>query len=288
MDTQTLTGTETESNVGIKPGANLRKTRQELGLTEDEVAIQLHLSRSIIDAIEADAFEKLHGPTFVRGYLRAYAKLLNLSPEEVITSFNVLYPDTRERAPAPDRNYQRMVIKQKHRTESSVKWVGYAIFVVMIILVLIWWHNHSTLQDSTAPKATTSAFQTPNPNNDTTAATQANSTTPVPAIPGSVSAIPVIGPGLNSQSQMTMTNPVAATVANTVANVPGMQTGTNLSPAMSEQADQKTIDVTQTTANAAAVPGLAPAPPVVTSTNTAPSTTTIKKKSSSWHNPDAN
>lgn len=287
MDTQTLINTENDSNIGDKPGAYLRQIRQELGLSEDEVAFQLHLSRSIIDALEADAYEKLHGATFVRGYLRAYAKLLNISPDAIIASFNVLYPDKRERAPAPEQTYQRIVLKQKRNTESSVKWIGYGIFVVMVILVLIWWHNHSILQEANAPKTTASAFQTPN--TDTTTSTAHSTSMPTQPTTTSATALPVIGPGESSQNQMTVTNPVAATVANTVANVPGMQTSENLSPAMQQQAEQKSIDVTQTTANAAAVPGLAPAPPVVTSTSTVPTATTTKKKTTAvWHNPDDN
>lgn len=293
MDTQVLTNTETTSVVETKPGSNLRKVREELGLTAEEVAIQLHLSRSIIDTIEANEFEKLHGATFVRGYLRAYAKLLNLSPEEVIASFNMLYPDTRERAPAPDRNYQHIVLKQKHRTESSVKWIGYAIFVIMVILVLTWWHNHSAVQDTTSTKLSMTAFQTPS--TTTTTASSTPATTPQPQAPlaNGSGAIPAIGPGESEQAQMTVTNPVAAMVANTVSNVPGMQTDATLSSTMTQQAQQKSIDVTQTTANAAAVPGLSPAPPMVTTTGSTGSATGTKtgKKSSGasvWHNPDDN
>lgn len=285
METQATVNVETVNMVTIKPGANLREKRQALGLTEDEVAIQLHLSRSIIDAIEADAFEKLYGPTFVRGYLRAYAKLLNLSPDDVIQTFNLSYPDLSERAPTSSHKYQSMIIKQKRQTESSVKWVGYGICVAMVILVLIWWHNHSTVLESTTPKST-SAFQTPNNNKTVKSTNSTPATQPLSSSNGSsMSAMPVIGPGNNSQNQMTVTNPIAATVSNAAQNMPGMQTDDTMSSVMMEQANQKAIDVNQATANAAAVPGLAP----TNSVSDVPNMTSTKTRESVvWHDPDNN
>ncbi|MFN7097260.1 MAG: helix-turn-helix domain-containing protein [Gammaproteobacteria bacterium] len=299
MDTQTLhNATHADDLIpASKPGARLRQLRQNLGLTEDEVAIQLHLSRGTLVAIEADAYEKLPGTTFVRGYLRAYAKLLHVSPDEVVEAFNVLYPDTNlVKNVSENQNYNHAVIKNKRQTESSVKWIGYAIFVIMVILVLIWWHNHSSNADDSSQTNTT-AFQTPTTDAGTTAAAKStpSSTTysATTSTPVNATAIPAIGPGDDTNNQMTMTNPIAATVATSAANVPGMQPDTTLSPSMAANASKKTIDVTQTTANAAAVPGISPVPPVVTSTTDTTNMSGAGKSKkgggkSAWVNPDAN
>ena len=65
------------------PGVRLAQARDELGLPVKEVARMLNLSPSHITALENDDYESLFGPTYVRGYLRSYAQLLGLPPEEI-------------------------------------------------------------------------------------------------------------------------------------------------------------------------------------------------------------
>lgn len=65
-------------------GQRLAAARIELGVSVGEVAAHLNLSDAAIEALEAGAHDKLPGLTFVKGYLRAYAKLLNLDPDDII------------------------------------------------------------------------------------------------------------------------------------------------------------------------------------------------------------
>ncbi len=65
----------------VAPGAALAAAREALNLSVAEVARQLKLSVSQIEALEAGAYEKLPGPVFVRGFIRNYARLLRLDPE---------------------------------------------------------------------------------------------------------------------------------------------------------------------------------------------------------------
>lgn len=65
-------------------GQRLAAARIEWGVSVSEVAAHLNLSDAAIEALEAGAHDKLPGLTFVKGYLRAYAKLLNLDPDEII------------------------------------------------------------------------------------------------------------------------------------------------------------------------------------------------------------
>lgn len=288
MDTQIATAETAPVMADEKPGEKLRRVREEHGLSQEEIVIQLHLPINFLCALEADEVEKLPGLTFVRGYLRLYAKLLGLDPNEIIASFNILYPDMRERAPAPDRNYQRIVLKRKKQGGSSVKWIGYSIIVIMVILVLTWWQSRSTTNGSLSTHSVTaSGFQSQQTNTVTD-----NST---PSLPGAASATPAVGPGVDSQMQMTTTNPLAAQVSNTVSNVPGLQADGNLTPAMAQQAEQKTVDVTQTTANAAAVPGLSSTPSEMTVVNGSSTAVTPNQNSnqqsqqlSVWRDPDTN
>ncbi|NNM58489.1 MAG: helix-turn-helix domain-containing protein [Legionellales bacterium] len=294
MDTQTTTTEEAPVAVTEKPGAKLCRVREELGLSQEEISIQLHLPLNYLCALEKDEIDKLPGLTFVRGYLRLYAKLLNLSQDEIINSFNILYPDMRERAPAPDRNYQRINVQNKRRSDSSVKWIGYSIVVIMVILVLTWWQSRNNSTNILNQHSITASGFQPGAEGSEAQVTLPADGSSAP-LSGAASATPAVGPGVSSQMQMTTTNPVATQVANTVSNVPGLQADSTDSSAMTAQAEQKNVDVNQTTANVAAVPGLSSTSPGMTVVNNSssviPSTKAVSQQPSGisvWHDPDNN
>ena len=62
-------------------GAELRAAREAAGLTIDAVAQQLKLAPRQVQALEDDDFAQLPGRTFVRGFLRNYARLLHLDAD---------------------------------------------------------------------------------------------------------------------------------------------------------------------------------------------------------------
>ena len=72
-------------------GAQLRATREAFGLSLEEVAQQLKLAPRQVIALEDEDFAQLPGRTFVRGFVRNYARLLNLDGDQL------LGPDTRSR-----------------------------------------------------------------------------------------------------------------------------------------------------------------------------------------------
>ena len=77
----------------VAPGAALAAAREALNLSVAEVARQLKLSVTQIEALEAGAYEKLPGPVFVRGFIRNYARLLRLDPEEMLHSVEPSLPE---------------------------------------------------------------------------------------------------------------------------------------------------------------------------------------------------
>ena len=58
------------------PGARLRAAREARGLERDELAQALNLSPRVIRALEEDDDEQLPAATFVRGYIRSWARLV--------------------------------------------------------------------------------------------------------------------------------------------------------------------------------------------------------------------
>jgi len=72
------------------PGTRLARHRQERGLSQKEVADKLHITIHYVNAIEHDAYEKLPGTVFAKGYIRRYAELLNLGVEDYLQDFDQL------------------------------------------------------------------------------------------------------------------------------------------------------------------------------------------------------
>ena len=76
-------------------GAWLAEVRTGHGLELREVARQLRLNPTIIQAIEADDFARLGASVFVRGYLSRYAQLLELPETEVLERYRQQLDDTQ-------------------------------------------------------------------------------------------------------------------------------------------------------------------------------------------------
>jgi cytoskeleton protein RodZ len=69
----------------LGPGAQLAIQRQAKGYTVEQVANQLNLAPRQIQALEVDNYAALPGVVIARGFIRAYAKLLKIDPEPLVT-----------------------------------------------------------------------------------------------------------------------------------------------------------------------------------------------------------
>lgn len=76
--------------IGASPksiGADLRAAREARGESTADVAHQLRLRESYIDAIETGNFDALPGVTYAIGFLRSYARYLRLDADDLIQRF---------------------------------------------------------------------------------------------------------------------------------------------------------------------------------------------------------
>lgn len=69
-----------------KAGAQLRAERERQGLAIADVAQRLKYAPRQIEAVEADDYAALPGLTFVRGFVRGYAKLLGVDAAPLVAS----------------------------------------------------------------------------------------------------------------------------------------------------------------------------------------------------------
>lgn len=114
-------------------GKILSSRREEWGLSVAEVASTLNLSIDTIEALEADDYDSLPGTTFIKGYIRSYARLLKLDVEGLMDSID-LQPERITEIPS-----SRAALKQKGKTRSREKARrgGRRLFKWLFILILL-------------------------------------------------------------------------------------------------------------------------------------------------------
>jgi cytoskeleton protein RodZ len=131
------------------PGSQLRKARERQGLEQSKMAAQLHLSQPMIQALEWDDYEKLPAAVFVQGYLRNYARLLDVDENAVIHAYQKLNPDA-EQKPLP-RNQPDEVARELHSDNRLIRLITWLVFPVMGVLIFFWWQGRMDSTESTAP-----------------------------------------------------------------------------------------------------------------------------------------
>ncbi|MGB5707519.1 MAG: helix-turn-helix domain-containing protein [Arenicellales bacterium] len=102
----------------MSAGRILAEKRSAWGLSIQDVASNLNLGVETIEALEADNYDHLPGTTFVKGYIRAYARLLKLDVEDLMGNID-LQPERITEIPST-----RAALKQKGKTRSREKKTG--------------------------------------------------------------------------------------------------------------------------------------------------------------------
>lgn len=78
-----------ESVAALRPGRALAEARTRRNQSIAEIARQLKLSSTQIEALEAEDYARLPGPVFVRGFVRNYARLMDLDGEALVAGLTM-------------------------------------------------------------------------------------------------------------------------------------------------------------------------------------------------------
>lgn len=73
-------------------GLYLKNLREEKKIPIAQVAQALKTKLETIQALEANDFQKIPAPTYVKGYLRSYANYLGIDSEQILAEYNRQYP----------------------------------------------------------------------------------------------------------------------------------------------------------------------------------------------------
>jgi cytoskeleton protein RodZ len=125
-----------EPSPGTGLGGRLVKAREAQGLTLAVVANKLRLSAATLQALESDRYEDLPEPIFVRGYLRAYARLLGMDTEAFVAEYNRVVG-----MPGPVLKSTSKVRRQATARAPYIRGTIAMIVVGMVVLFGSWWYS---------------------------------------------------------------------------------------------------------------------------------------------------
>ncbi|WP_421200060.1 cytoskeleton protein RodZ [Aeromonas enteropelogenes] len=229
-----------DDSQAVGPGQLLRNAREQLGWTREQVASRIHLRLTLIAAIESDTYDKHTSHTFIRGYLRTYAKLVGIPEETILAAYDKL-------GLTPPDNIDMQSFSRRSRqqaNDSRLKVVTWLVILVLIGLSVAWWWQ-STARRSAGDEAL--------------AATEMSASTSVAAA-DSVSVTESLAPVTDvTEPAIDAAAPAAVSDATgTLAPEAVVLPEENPSAAVSTQAESSASDATATDEIAASEPASAP------------------------------
>ena len=147
------------SSIVQSVGHILRKARTARGMSIDDVSRQLRLSVQQVEAIEKEDYEKLPGRTFLRGFIRNYANLLQLNSVPLLQMLPESTPvkSTYERTPLSKKQISFVSNRQNPG--------GNRLIIIIVLLVIIlgiyyfsdrdYWNKNSINSVTSATNVTT-------------------------------------------------------------------------------------------------------------------------------------
>ncbi|CDT82992.1 conserved hypothetical protein [Vibrio coralliirubri] len=149
MNTEQDTQTQETVAPALEAGTLLKNKRESLGLTQKQISDRLKLRVTLIQQIEENQFESDQVATFMRGYIRSYAKYVNLDEKVVLSALH-------HAGDAQHQEQEMLSFSRKTKTEkhnSRIMILTWSIFAVIAgISSLWWWQNQQqdTLSQSLA------------------------------------------------------------------------------------------------------------------------------------------
>lgn len=163
----------------VTVGQLLAQARERMGLTQDVVAERLCLKTSTVKEIEQDIAPAGVEPTFLRGYIRLYARMVGIAESDIKTLMKVEEDIPLVKA-SPMQSYS--LGKKRKKREGWLMKLTWLIVIILIAMVGIWWwQDHNAQKDELVTMANQS---------DLILSQQDNNSNPVD-LPSSINDAPV-------------------------------------------------------------------------------------------------
>lgn len=173
----------------FSPGAALRAARMHLGLSVGEVSGRIKFAPRQIEALEADDFTLLPEAAFVRGFVRSYARMLQLDANPLLAA---LPQASGQSMPVEAAVLAEVPFSGVHTTRKlNIIWLVAALAVALVLALFIWLFERAP----GAPQATVETVALPAP-----ASVPAESAVTATDLPQAISAVAQPAASNNAQS----------------------------------------------------------------------------------------
>lgn len=136
----------TQDNSAVNStGQRLRSAREQMGLTQQNVAERLCLKLSTVRDLEEDKSPADLASTFLRGYIRSYARLVHV-PEDELLPMMAKHSPVRAAKVEPMQSFS-LGKRRKKRDGWLMIFTWLVLFVVVGLTGAWWWQNHKAAQD---------------------------------------------------------------------------------------------------------------------------------------------
>lgn len=222
------------------PGQLLRNAREQLGWTREQVASRIHLRLTLIAAIESDTYDKHTSHTFIRGYLRTYAKLVGIPEETILAAYDKL-------GLTPPDNIDMQSFSRRSRqqaNDSRLKVVTWLVILVLIALSVAWWWQSTARRSAgdEALAATEMSATSSTPAEPAITPPDAINTDPVEGATVAPAATDVTAPAVVSDATATLAPASAAVVPTDVSAAVGTATDAAVSGANGTESNEAVVD----------------------------------------------
>ncbi|MGK2946441.1 MAG: cytoskeleton protein RodZ [Candidatus Malihini olakiniferum] len=132
-----------ENTTSANPGERLRQAREHMGLTQQTVAKRLCLKVTTVREIEKGNISPDLAPTFLRGYIRSYAKLVHLPESELLPVLDKQVVPKIINVTSMQGFALRKIRKKRDGWLMSFTWL---VMLVALGLTGTWWWQNYQLQ----------------------------------------------------------------------------------------------------------------------------------------------
>lgn len=146
-----------DQHEALSTGVRLRNAREQLGLSQQAVAERLCLKVSTVRDIEEDKAPADLASTFLRGYIRSYAKLVHIPENELLPMMEKQAP-VRAAKVAPMQTFS-LGKRRKKRDGWLMSFTWLVLFVVIGLTGAWWWQNHKAQQEEITTMADQSSAE---------------------------------------------------------------------------------------------------------------------------------
>ncbi|WP_076410776.1 RodZ domain-containing protein [Shewanella sp. UCD-KL12] len=125
-------------------GSLLQQARLAMGASVADVAGQLHLRPCIVTDIEADRFDEIASPTYVKGYVKNFARIVQADQAAIKRCLAIQLPQAVD---PQMQSFSRKTTRQAR--DGRLMFVTYLIGFILLALLVVWWVQKSDLLSST-------------------------------------------------------------------------------------------------------------------------------------------